>query len=122
MYIRGATNSRVSSWNMFDLDTRVSSLHKVRRIDKKSEDWIKFESLFSSRRMKLFKSDKRTCAHVDVEGTGKTLVFIAKDNGAFYHYMEDYWHPDACQGAPVCIYDWMWEMGNVVPQNPSFTF
>ena len=76
------------------------------RLDKKSEEWIKFETLFSSRRIKLFKSNTRTAAHVDVEGTGKRLIFIAKDNGVFYHYMEDYWHPDSCQGAPTCIYDW----------------
>jgi hypothetical protein len=78
------------------------------RIDKNSEEWIKFEMLFlsRSRHIKLFKSDTRTSAHVDVEGTGKRLVFIAKDNGSFFHYMEDHWHPDAYQGAPTCIYDW----------------
>ena len=65
-----------------------------------------FEILFSSRRVKLFKSDKRTCAHVEVEGTGKTFVFIAKENGEYIHYMEDDWHPDAHQGAPICIYEW----------------
>ena len=53
-----------------------------------------FESLFSSRSIYIFKSDTRTSVHVDVEGTEKTLVFIAKDNGAFYHYMEVHWHPD----------------------------
>ena len=91
------------------IDMRADLLHNVRRIDKKSEEWVTFEILYSSRRKRVFKSDTRTSVHVDVEGTGKRLVFIAKDNGAFYHYMEDYWHPDACQGAPVCIYDWIWE-------------
>jgi len=78
------------------------------RIDKNSEEFKKFEMLFlsRSRRIKLFKMGMRTSVHVDVEGTGKRLVFIAKDNGAFYHYMEDYWHPDASQGDPTCIYDW----------------
>jgi hypothetical protein len=92
---------------MFGLDMRADLLHNVRRIDKKSEEWVTFEILYSSRRKHIFKSDTRTSVHVDVEGTGKTLVFIAKDNGAFYHYMEDYWHPDAYQGAPVCMYEWM---------------
>lgn len=74
------------------------------RIDK----WTKFDILFSSRSrcIKLFKTDMRTSAHVDLKGTGKTLVFIATSNGDFFHYMEDYWHPDAYQGAPTCIYDW----------------
>jgi hypothetical protein len=78
------------------------------RIDKNSEEWTKFERLFlgRSRRIKLFKSDMRTSAHVDVEGTGKRLIFIATSNGVFYHYMEDYWHPDASQGDPTCIYEW----------------
>jgi len=75
-------------------------------IDKKSDEWSKFEMLFSSRRIKLFKSDMRTSAHIDVEGTGKTLIFIAKRDGQIFHYMEDHWHPDACQGAPTCIYEW----------------
>lgn len=66
----------------------------------------KFEMLFSSRRVKLFKTQTRTCVHIDVEGTGKRLIFIAKDNGTFYHYMEDYWHPDASQGDATCIYEW----------------
>ena len=70
------------------------------------EKRAKFEILFSSRRIKLFKTETRTCAHIDVEGTGKRLIFIAKHNGTFFHYMEDYWHPDACQGAPTCIYEW----------------
>ena len=78
----------------------------VERIDKKSNEWTKFESLFSSRRKRVFKSDTRTAVHVDVEGTGKRLIFIAKDDGTFYHYMEDYWHPDASQGDPTCIYEW----------------
>ena len=52
----------------------------VRRIDRKSEEWVNFEVLYLSRHIKLFKSDKRTCAHVEVEGTGKTFVFIAKEN------------------------------------------
>ena len=76
------------------------------RINKNSNEWSKFEMLFSSRRRKLFKSDMRTSAHVDIKGTGKTLVFIATSDGAFFHYIEDHWHPDACQGAPTCIYDW----------------
>lgn len=78
------------------------------RIDKNSEEWTKFERLFSSRSrcIKLFKSDMRTSAHVDLKGTGKTFIFISTSNGAFFHYMEDHWHPDASQGAPTCIYDW----------------
>ena len=78
------------------------------RIDKNSEEWTKFERLFlsRSRRIKLFKTDTRTSAHVDLKGTGKRLIFIATDNGVFYHYMEDYWHPDASQGDPTCIYEW----------------
>jgi len=44
-----------------------------------------------------------------VEGTGKRFVFIATKNGEYFHYMEDYWHPDADQGAPICIYDWTGE-------------
>ena len=78
------------------------------RIDKNSEEWTKFERLFSSRsrRIKLFKSDMRTSAHVDLKGTGKRLIFISTSNGVFYHYMEDYWHPDASQGDPTCIYEW----------------
>ena len=78
------------------------------RIDKNSEEFKKFEMLFlsRSRRIKLFKSDMRTSAHVDVEGTGKRLIFIATSNGNFFHYMEDYWHPDASQGDPTCIYEW----------------
>jgi hypothetical protein len=78
------------------------------RIDKNSEKWTKFEMLFSSRsrRIKLFKSDMRTSAHVDLKGTGKRLVFIATSNGNLFHYMEDYWHPDASQGDPTCIYEW----------------
>jgi hypothetical protein len=78
----------------------------VQRINRKSEEWINFEVLFLNRRIKLFKTDKRTSAHVEVEGTGKRFVFIAKENGEYFHYMEDYWHPDAYQGAPICIYDW----------------
>lgn len=66
----------------------------------------KFELLFSSRRIKLFKTETRTCAHIDVKGTGKRLIFIAKDDGTFYHYMEDYWHPDASQGDPTYVYEW----------------
>ena len=68
----------------------------------------KFEMLFltRSRRIKLFKTDARISAHIDVDGTGKTLVFIAKKAGQFFHYMEDHWNPDACQGAPICIYEW----------------
>ena len=97
------------------LDMRADLLHNVRRIDKKSEEWVTFEILYSSRRKHIFKSDTRTSVHVDVKGTGKRLDFIAKDNGAFYHYMEDYWHPDACQGAPVCIYDWIWECSLPTP-------
>jgi len=62
----------------------------VHHINKKI---AKFEMLLSSRRIKLFKTGMRTCAHVDVEGTGKTLVFIAKRDGQFFHYMEDHWHP-----------------------------
>ena len=54
------------------------------RIDKKSDEWSKFEMLFSNRRIKLFKSDKRTSVHVEVEGTGKRFVFIAKENGDFF--------------------------------------
>jgi len=65
-----------------------------------------FELLFSSRRIKLFKAATRTFVHIDVEGTGKRLIFIAKDNGTFYHYMEDRWHPEASQGDPTCIYEW----------------
>ena len=78
------------------------------RIDKNSKEWTKFERLFlgRSRHIKLFTSDMRTSAHVDVEGTGKTLIFIAKRDGSFFHYMEDHWHPDASQGAPTCIYEW----------------
>lgn len=76
------------------------------RIDKNSEEFTKFEMLFLSRRIKLFKMDMRTSAQVDVEGTGKRLIFIATSNGVFYHYMEDYWHPDASQGDPTCIYEW----------------
>jgi hypothetical protein len=78
------------------------------RIDKNSEEFTKFEMLFlsRSRRIKLFKMDMRTSAHVDVEGTGKTLIFTANDNGVFYHYMEDHWHPDASQGDPTCVYEW----------------
>ena len=59
----------------------------------------KFEMLFSSRsrRIKLFKTDMRTSAHLDVEGTGKTLIFIATDKGQIYHYMEDQTHPKAPQ-------------------------
>lgn len=78
------------------------------RIDKNSEECAKFESLFLSRstRIKLFKTDKRTSAHVDLKGTGKRLVFISTSNGVLYHYMEDYWHPDASQGDPTCIYEW----------------
>ena len=77
-------------------------------IEKKSDEWIKFEMLFSTRnrRVKLFKMGMRTSAHVDVEGTGKTLIFIATDKGQIFHYMEDHWHPDASQGAPTCIYEW----------------
>ena len=84
------------------------------RIDKNSEEWTKFERLFlgRSRRIKLFKMDMRTSAHVDVEGTGKTLIFIATDNGVFYHYMEDHWHPDASQGDPTCIYEWQNNVSN----------
>jgi hypothetical protein len=78
------------------------------RIDKNSEEWTKIERLFLSRssHIKLFKTDMRTSAHVDVKGTGKTLVFISTSNGAFYHYMEDHLHPDASQGDPTCVYDW----------------
>jgi len=77
-------------------------------IEKKSDEWSRFERLFltRSRRVKLFKTDMRTSAHVDVEGTGKTLIFIAKRDGQIFHYMEDHWHPDASQGAPTCIYEW----------------
>lgn len=71
----------------------------VHRIEKKSEEWTRFERLFSSRHIKLFKTDMRTCAHVDVEGTGKTLIFIAKRDGSFSHYMEDQTHPRAPQRA-----------------------
>ena len=55
------------------------------RIDKNIEEWTKFERLFlgRSRRIKLFKMDMRTSAHVDLKGTGKTLVFIATSNGDF---------------------------------------
>ena len=49
----------------------------------KSLDWLNFERLFSCRRIKLFKTDTRTCVHVEVEGTGKRFVFIAKENGDF---------------------------------------
>jgi hypothetical protein len=80
----------------------------VHHIKKKSDAWTKFEILFltRSRRIKLFKTDTRISAHVDVEGTGKTLIFIAKRDGSFFHYMEDHWHPDASQGDPTCIYEW----------------
>ena len=57
----------------------------------------RFEMLFSSRRVKLFKTGMRTSAHVDVEGTGKTLIFIATDKGQIFHYMEDQTHPRVLQ-------------------------
>ena len=66
----------------------------VHHINKKIS---KFEMLFSSRRVKLFKTGMRTSAHVNVEGTGKTLIFIATDKGQIYHYMEDQTHPRAPQ-------------------------
>ena len=64
----------------------------VHHIKKKSDEWTKFEILFltRSRRIKLFKTDARISAHIDVEGTGKTLIFIAKKDGQFLHYMEDH--------------------------------
>ena len=81
-------------------------MYIVHHINKQSDELTKFEMLFLTRRIKLFKSDMRTSVHVDVEGTGKTLIFIAKDDGVFFHYMEDHWHPDAYQGVPTCVYDW----------------
>ena len=83
-------------------------MYNVRRIDKKSEEWVTFEILHSSRSIHIFKSKCRTSVHVDVKGTGKRLVFIAKDNGVFYHYMEDFSFPGACQGAPIYTYDYVW--------------
>lgn len=78
----------------------------IKRFDKTGEEWTRFEMLFSNRHMTIFKLGMRTCVHVDVEGTGKRFIFIAKKNGDFLYYIEDHWHPDSSQGAPVCIYEW----------------
>ena len=76
-------------------------------IDKTSQEFKMFEILFSSRRIKYFRSKTRTSVHIDIKETGKRLIFIAKDDGTFFHYLEDFWHPDTCQGAPFCMYEFV---------------